>query len=528
MSNWDPIKPGIPDPAWNDEQPGPGPGGTDNYNSLKNKPKINNVELLGNKMLYELGIASEEDLNTMYQGMLDALDSKQDLLDAGDGVVISPSNVISLLLKTINNQSLIGSGNIDIDSGGIFVATYESTTYNEVKAAIDANKAIIINFPNNNNLICVTYSTYVIGQNIVMSGIYNDGNDISATKLTLTTTNAWSVANLSLQLKLASGLNIKTINNQSILGSGNIDVSVVFNAGTDYPYATMAAALRQGNVLINDGSVNHPVIFFQDDSSESTLYIFVEGGLQGAPSQVCHKWISGEYQEKTEKYIVPTGGRPGQVLTKNSTSIGDYGWADASGGADAVIIDPDNFTMTKAEFEQLFYTDKLIYIKDGYLNHLVTNKHTWDMLPEIVYELSYIEGKNVIKYTWEVTDDIYYRGKDVKSIGVDIAIDKERWYGTYTDENGVTYQVYTKTIYIPALAGAAGATTYPHGITNIKQILSAYGFTTDGFVLNAPRQNVADNISIYQVQKAGGIVIEVGKDRSNKKAYVTLVYAKNN
>ena len=112
--------------------------------------------------------------------------------------------------------------------------------------------------------------------------------------------------------------------------------------------------------------------------------------------------------------------------------------------------------------------------------------------------------------------------------GINFEVGAEKWYGTYTDENGVTYQVYTKTIYIPALAGAAGATIYPHEITNIKQILSAYGFTTDGFVLNAPRQNVADNISIYQVRKIGGIVIEVGKDCSSKSAYVTLIYAKTN
>ena len=114
--------------------------------------------------------------------------------------------------------------------------------------------------------------------------------------------------------------------------------------------------------------------------------------------------------------------------------------------------------------------------------------------------------------------------------GVHFEVDAEKWYGTYKDENGVTYQVYTKTVYIPALPATAGITTYQHGITGIKQILSAYGFTTDGFVLNAPRQTAADNIAIYQVQKSatGGIAIEVGKDRSNKSAYVTLIYAKNN
>ena len=114
--------------------------------------------------------------------------------------------------------------------------------------------------------------------------------------------------------------------------------------------------------------------------------------------------------------------------------------------------------------------------------------------------------------------------------GTNIGVNQEKWYGTYTDENGVTYQAYTKTIYIPALPDVAGITTYPHGITNIKQILGVYGFTSDGFVLNAPRQSAADNISIYQVQKSatGGVAIEVGKDRSSKSAYVVIIYAKNN
>lgn len=106
----------------------------------------------------------------------------------------------------------------------------------------------------------------------------------------------------------------------------------------------------------------------------------------------------------------------------------------------------------------------------------------------------------------------------------------EKWCGTYKEE-GVTYQVYSNIVKIDALPSAAGITNYPHGITGIKQILSAYGFTTDGFVLNAPRQNAQDNIAIYQVGKSassGSIAIEVGKDRSSKQAYVCLVYAKNN
>ena len=117
------------------------------------------------------------------------------------------------------------------------------------------------------------------------------------------------------------------------------------------------------------------------------------------------------------------------------------------------------------------------------------------------------------------------------NVGVNIEINKEKWYGTYTDENGVTYQVYSKMIYIPALPSTAGITAYDHGISGIKQILQVYGFTADGFVLNAPRQTASDNIAIYQMSKSATnktLSIEVGKDRSSKSAYVVMVYAKNN
>lgn len=115
--------------------------------------------------------------------------------------------------------------------------------------------------------------------------------------------------------------------------------------------------------------------------------------------------------------------------------------------------------------------------------------------------------------------------------GINIEVGVEKWQGTYTDENGETFQVYSKMVYIPALPSEAGITKYEHGVSNIKQILNIYGFTTDGFVLNAPRQTATDNITIYQASKSESnktFSIEVGKDRSSKKAYVVMVYAKNN
>ena len=117
------------------------------------------------------------------------------------------------------------------------------------------------------------------------------------------------------------------------------------------------------------------------------------------------------------------------------------------------------------------------------------------------------------------------------TIGTHFEVGVEKWYGTYTDENGETFQAYSKMLYIPALPAVAGVTTYPHGVSGIKQILQIYGFCSNGFVMNAPRQTVTDNITVYQASKSEtnkNISIEVGKDRSNLSAYVVMVYAKNN
>ena len=63
----------------------PRPNVSDNYNKLSNKPTIEDIELKGNKTLNDLGI--------------------QKVLESGTNI------------KTINNESLLGEGNIEISGG---------------------------------------------------------------------------------------------------------------------------------------------------------------------------------------------------------------------------------------------------------------------------------------------------------------------------------------------------------------------------------------------------------------------------
>lgn len=110
-----------------------------------------------------------------------ATSTKQDTLVSGTNI------------KTINNESLIGSGNINIQGGG------------------------------GNNVIELTQAQYDALTDIDPDAFYiitdADGGATSGQVQTMINT-----AIATKQDTLVSGTNIKTINNESILGSGNIDI----------------------------------------------------------------------------------------------------------------------------------------------------------------------------------------------------------------------------------------------------------------------------------------------------------------
>lgn len=98
--------------------------GTTDYSDLTNKPKINNVELSGNKSLSDLGI-------TNFSGDYNDLSNKPDIptktsdLTNDSGFIDSSYHdntkqdtlVSGTNIKTINNESILGEGNISISGG---------------------------------------------------------------------------------------------------------------------------------------------------------------------------------------------------------------------------------------------------------------------------------------------------------------------------------------------------------------------------------------------------------------------------
>lgn len=426
------------------------------------------VRFYGDGMDYEAILASKTYVNSQ---ITEALADKQDTLESGVNIKkIGNADLLgsgAIEVATINNKSLLDGGNVST-AKITYDAEYQTTQISDA----ESNASIGINKVDSNTLNINEYAPDSRGQS---QEVFN---------MNLPTKGYVDGALANKQDTLVSGTNIKTVNGNSLLGEGNLVI-----AGGDGATLTITTEAGVTEATISQGIQNLSFLNMQD-----SMYV---GGLTENGFDVPKKsYMSAELAKKP-----------------------DY-----------VILDIANFNMSMNEFEQLFYSDKLIYIKDGYLNHLVTDKYTWDLMPETMYELSYIEGDNKITYQFETSDDIYYRGRTIKPVGYNLAVGEERLVGTYR-EAGLNYNVYSKIIKIDALPSVAGTTTYPHGIANIKQILQVYGFCSNGFVMNAPRQNLQDNIAVYQVSKSAtnqNISIEVGKDRSSLSAYVCLVYAKNN
>ena len=99
----------------------PGGSGTSNYSDLSNKPKINNVELSGNKTLANLGIAAESHTHTV-DDIIDfpeIPESLSDLIDDEDHRTVSDDDIDNWNGKAESDDIPTKVSDIDNDLGFI-------------------------------------------------------------------------------------------------------------------------------------------------------------------------------------------------------------------------------------------------------------------------------------------------------------------------------------------------------------------------------------------------------------------------
>ena len=206
------------------------------------------------------GITTEADMTNYY-----TKNQTNNLLATKQDKLVSGSNI-----KSINNESILGSGNIDIQIPEQVQANWNETdssdpSYIKNKPTLFSgdyndlnNKPDLSNYVTDNELQS-ELENYVTDSDLVD---YVDDTELEQHLVTK-------------QDKLISGSNIKTINNESILGSGNIDIQ---GGGGDFPEEefnninkTIAEALFDHNSKISNlqSKVNNQIDVIEDLKSDT-------------------------------------------------------------------------------------------------------------------------------------------------------------------------------------------------------------------------------------------------------------------
>lgn len=186
-------------------------------NKFATKTELTNVQTVANDADTKV-----DALTTRVEGVETTMGNKQDTLVSGTNI------------KTINNQSILGEGNIEITGSDVDLTNYytkteadeifaTTTQVNHQAADISAletdmrgKQATLVSGEN----IKTINSQSILGSgDLAISGV----SDEQAQEIAKIPTLETSLNNK--QDTLVSGANIKTINNQSILGEGNIEIT---------------------------------------------------------------------------------------------------------------------------------------------------------------------------------------------------------------------------------------------------------------------------------------------------------------
>ena len=128
-------------------------------------------------------------------------------------------------IKTINNQSILGSGNLTIEGGTVtgFVATYGVTTAQEIIAYLESGAPMPMFVERSGSYYTVTTAAKQDTNRVIIRTFATLSGEYYMFTYDITD-DVWANGNYGLQQKLVSGTNIKTVNGETLLGDGNIQI----------------------------------------------------------------------------------------------------------------------------------------------------------------------------------------------------------------------------------------------------------------------------------------------------------------
>ena len=394
---------------------------TGDYNDLTNKPNLNNYAtksdlnnyydkgqtdgMLNNKVDTSTLVSEYYNKNTV-NNLLDAKADTSDLNDFYDKqetntLLNQKANVTDLNnkqdtlvsgtnIKTINNESILGSGNIDIQGGG----TQEQADWAQTDTtAVDyiKNKPDLSIYAETNDLSTVaTTGDYDDLTNKPDLSIYTETNDLSTVATTGDYDDLTNKPDLSIyatqselndkQDTLVSGTNIKTINNESLLGSGNIDIQ---GGGNPDAEEVTANALNDLNQRLGTAEFNIETIPVQmeylENSVASTLNQF-KGEINDSLSEI--STISDEAHVTTALVLKEHKDEidakqdllvsAQNIKTINSQSILGSGDLTISGGVQSDWNETDTTSLAYIQNKPTINEPGFIKIGNGLVNSLST------------------------------------------------------------------------------------------------------------------------------------------------------------
>ena len=296
-------------------------------------------------------ITTAEDFNSSHWTMVTVLS----LLAGKQDTLVSGTNI-----KTVNGTSILGSGNISVTGGtGGDANVIETVKVNGTALTVDANKAVDVTVPTatsdltndsgfltshqdisgktDTGIIAESYSsssTYTVGDFCIYGGA------LYCCITAIDTEEAWTAAHWRrvsvgplLQGKqdtLVSGTSIKTVNNNSLLGSGNIAVQPTLVSGTNIKTINGTSILGSGDITISGSSSatsDHDFHHTTSSSVSGTVSVSFDADVRGTRMMEASADIalSLTVNNSSDNYIwvLNTGGSDIDITINSITYLGD-------------------------------------------------------------------------------------------------------------------------------------------------------------------------------------------------------------
>lgn len=221
----------------------------------------------------------------------------QTALDAKQATLVSGTNI-----KTVNNTSLLGSGNISISSavawGGVTgTLSNQTDLQTALDGKVDENTAIT-----GATKTKITYDAkglVTAGADATTADIADSTNKRYVTDANLTVIQNTSGTNTgdnavnslysglaaSKQDTLVSGTNIKTVNSTSLLGSGDVAVQATLVSGTNIKTINSTSLLGSGNISVAPAT-GIDATAIADGTVTSTEFQYINSLTSNAQTQI--------------------------------------------------------------------------------------------------------------------------------------------------------------------------------------------------------------------------------------------------